>query len=1601
MTRTRRRGKALVSATIAILMVLPALPAGPVQPAAGAVTDALVVDDDGLDCPHAGYGTIQDAVSDAEPNGTVLVCAGTYKEEVYTRTGGLTIRAADDEVVLEGARTFGSRDRAFWLDGPSITVDGFTIRNYASKGVWVTAQTATVSNNTIVAPGLDSHDLTHHETRGVHGVNRASTGSVDSMGTTIEHNTIRDVLEGVHMEGLTNLTIRHNTISTLTDFDAHPRAIVPSRGIHVVSLLDAQQWASRGESLALDESTEAGCLVRAEQAPSPDMSLPLLSEGFGDRVAEAGSGLLSPEAVGEALVSPGGGAGDRAGPLACPVVDAYERSSLSPPTTPTHNTIANNTIGRTGSQHVIGGGLHNGGMLLVGQVGGTVTGNEVTDSHGTGLIMRHSRGTTLADNRVADSHRGIELLRSTDLTLHGNELEDNGQNLLIEPNRITRTAFHRHAITPDNTVGGDPVVYLNGVQDRVVDAATGAGQVIVVNSQNVTVRDLHLSNGGPGVSLVDTDDSRIENVTVEDGFPGIRIGPSSTWNVVTNNTVAAPGIPKVWHESVVGIEVPGLSQDNRIEGNRIADVREGIRIRLGTGATGLSQDNRIASNTIVDVEVGIRTLRAAGNTLEDNTVLRANAFGILVECHPGAHSADPEADHPVCGEAMGNEIVANTVEDGLHGIGVAGPRDRIRDNLVRDLDGLGIFALSGHSTSISSNRVTATEAGIVIFPHAEQALLEGNRATGNAFGIVLRGPGHTLRDNAMSDNSYNLDATTLHEGLTIASSNTVDGRPVLYLKGVEDRVVDASTDAGWVGLVDSRDVTVRGLSLSRNAQGVFLQGTEDVTVTDVTVAESGQGVLAVRTNGTRVVDSTFTDVQDLYWNGGVWLIGSGQALVAGNEIGTGDAGLSAGILAADCCDSPSQDHAYRDNGVAGSGIGIWDAGDRATVARNAVKGGTIGLLLWGDGAEATGNELADQDLHGIFLSGNGHAVSDNVVRDSGNVGLFAFCDPDPAVDICEARTGNVLAGNEIRRSGIVGMLTFSMGGVDVRDNLVTGAHWGLVADGVTESVVIRSNTFRDNVDGVAVGFSRAPIAYAHNRIVDNADRGLWVTGAADSDRITLESNVITGNGALGVDNDDPWGTVRATRNFWGSADGPSSPGSTLLEDPETGAPADGGGDPVSAAVRDPAVASVRFDPWLEAAPKLVFDVVPQATVTEGEPLSLSVSVHDPEGGEIEIRAEDLPDGASFEDHGDGSGTLEWTPDFTQDGLHEVTFVAETANLTAARTVPITVEDVPTVPEVSVLDPVAPSNGGVVAGDEVTLEAQVSVTDGTVTAVAIHPDGSGSEALEAEPDPDDLRGDVWEAGPVAYETTGTKTIVVEATDGDGDVTTSTRTFEVVGNRAPRASIAAPDGGLTVDDADPEVRLDGSSSSDPDGHPVRSVWQITDGAWSSWRTLGASSNVPPITWEPRHAGVWNATLTLTDPQGARDSATVRVEVDDAVGVDAGPGPGSAAVGPDEQAVVEARVTDVASEPVQGASVAFAVTHVETGRETATVHATTDADGEVEVALPYDVEAAVGVNLLGDHRVDVTVEADNDLALAGDDGVGPETAEAAFGYEVRALG
>jgi parallel beta-helix repeat protein len=96
-----------------------------------------------------------------------------------------------------------------------------------------------------------------------------------------------------------------------------------------------------------------------------------------------------------------------------------------------------------------------------------------------------------------------------------------------------------------------------------------------------------------------------------------------------------------------------------------------------------------------------------------------------------------------------------------------------------------------------------------------------------------------LRNNTMSGNKYGFSDYSLGVN-DVDTSNTVDGMPIYYWVHEHDRQIPS--DAGFVAVVESRNITVRDLNLEGNGQGVLIKNSTDCTVENVTVLNNQDGI---------------------------------------------------------------------------------------------------------------------------------------------------------------------------------------------------------------------------------------------------------------------------------------------------------------------------------------------------------------------------------------------------------------------------------------------------------------------------------------------------------------------------------------------------------------------------------------------------------------------------------------------------------------------------------------------------------------------------------------------------------------------------------------
>jgi len=164
----------------------------------------------------------------------------------------------------------------------------------------------------------------------------------------------------------------------------------------------------------------------------------------------------------------------------------------------------------------------------------------------------------------------------------------------------------------------------------------------------------------------------------------------------------------------------------------------------------------------------------------------------------------------------------------------------------------GIHMMYSKFNTISNNMLSNNSWAAIQLWVCPYNTLSGNTIKNNGDrGIIMfYSGGTTMRNNSMTGNPLNFGVRGGNlEDYTydIDTSNTVDSKPIYYLISQSNILIDHSTfpNAGYLALVNSTNVTVRGLTLTRNRDGLTFAHTMNSVIENVNASYNGYGMVLI------------------------------------------------------------------------------------------------------------------------------------------------------------------------------------------------------------------------------------------------------------------------------------------------------------------------------------------------------------------------------------------------------------------------------------------------------------------------------------------------------------------------------------------------------------------------------------------------------------------------------------------------------------------------------------------------------------------------------------------------------------------------------------
>ncbi|HVE25712.1 MAG TPA: right-handed parallel beta-helix repeat-containing protein, partial [Sporichthya sp.] len=549
--------------------------------------------------------------------------------------------------------------------------------------------------------------------------------------------------------------------------------------------------------------------------------------------------------------------------------------------------------------------------------------------------------------------------------------------------------------------------------------------------------------------------------------------------------------------------------------------------------------------------------------------------------------------------------------------------------------------------------------------------------------------------------------------------------------------------------------------------------------------------------------------------------------------------------------------------------------------------GSTGVLI-------ENNRVSDSNFHGIGLLA---ASTSCILR-----GNESFRNVDPAVSrangiYVNASTNNTLARNRIHDNQDAGVF-FTSGANDcISYNNVSWNNGDHGFDHLSATGTIHSNdvAFGNRNDGFSIE-GNASGTQLHNCIaVDNGlttgRYDLWVDGTSASGFVS-DYNIIWNSTAAApiryiATNHTTLATyqsaslqdahsLQANPNFVNAAGGDFSllASSPAIDAADSGAPGWPSTDATGHARVDvPAVANTGAGPVKysdRGAMEFVADQTPvvtvpaTATVAESGLLTVNVTAADPDGNAItSLTATGVPPGATFTPGpGNTSGTLSWTPGFTQAGSYSVTFTASNA-LSGSGTTAITVTNTDRAPVITAAATATVAETGLL----------------TVNVTAADPDSDAITSLTATGVP---AGATFTPGP--GNTSGTLSWTPSFTQAGSYSVTFTARNALAGSSSTAITVTNVDRApvvtapATASVAEGHLLTLNFTVADPDGEPITSL-TATGVPPGATFTPGPGKTSGTLSWTPDFTQAGSYSVTFTAGNALSGSGTTAVTVTNA--------------------------------------------------------------------------------------------------------------------------
>lgn len=200
------------------------------------------------------------------------------------------------------------------------------------------------------------------------------------------------------------------------------------------------------------------------------------------------------------------------------------------------------------------------------------------------------------------------------------------------------------------------------------------------------------------------------------------------------------------------------------------------------------------------------------------------------------------------------------------GIFLEGQNNKLlKNNIFGNLSD-GIFLHYSFSSEIEENNIYSNRyfGGLIIQYGGSNFVRKNSIFNNSYYGLhIFSSPFNFFQDNSLYNNRYNFSIVSVwwkrnNDAIQyIDTSNTVNGRPIYYLINQENKIVDESLNPGFIGVVNSKNITIKKVKIENNRCGIYLENVQDSKIEEVELENNAVGLALINSSRNEIKDSKF------------------------------------------------------------------------------------------------------------------------------------------------------------------------------------------------------------------------------------------------------------------------------------------------------------------------------------------------------------------------------------------------------------------------------------------------------------------------------------------------------------------------------------------------------------------------------------------------------------------------------------------------------------------------------------------------------------------------------------------------------------------------